>query len=170
MTHFRLQFIILSLGPLFFLISSLIFKNICLGYSCLTMLYQFLLHSKVNQLYVYLYPLLFGFPSHLGHHRNHKALSRVPCAIWQVLIIQVKQLSISYIVSIVYTCQYTCQYMNLSVHPSPIFLTLYPCTLCLCLYLYAAFESRSSEQRVRMLGFTVHKQKCCLNVWTEFLR
>ena len=29
------------------------------------------------------YPLFFGFPSHLGHHR---ALSRVPCAIWLVLI------------------------------------------------------------------------------------
>ena len=40
-------------------------------YSCLSM---FLLYSKVNQLYVYVY--LFGFPSHLGHH---KALSRVPC-------------------------------------------------------------------------------------------
>ena len=29
----------------------------------------------MNQLYVYIYPLVFGFPSHLGHHR---ALSRVP--------------------------------------------------------------------------------------------
>ena len=27
---------------------------------------------------VYIHLLLFGFPSHLGHHR---ALSRVPCAI-----------------------------------------------------------------------------------------
>ena len=42
-----------------------------------------LLYSKVNQLYVYLYPLIFGFPSYLGHHR---ALSRVPCAVQQVLI------------------------------------------------------------------------------------
>ena len=37
----------------------------------------------MNQLYVYIYPLFFGFPSHLGHHR---ALSGVPCAIQQVLI------------------------------------------------------------------------------------
>ena len=47
------------------------------------MLFQFLLYSKVNQLYIYTYPLFFGFPCHLGHHR---ALSRVPCAIQQVLI------------------------------------------------------------------------------------
>ena len=32
----------------------------------------------MNQLYIYIYPLFFGFPSHLGHH---SALSRVPCAI-----------------------------------------------------------------------------------------
>ena len=28
----------------------------------------------MNQLYVYLYPLFFGFPSHLGHHRDIKNL------------------------------------------------------------------------------------------------
>ena len=38
----------------------------------------FLLYSKVNQLYIYTYPLFFGFPSHLGHHR---ALSSIPWAI-----------------------------------------------------------------------------------------
>ena len=42
------------------------------------MLCQFLLYHKVNQLYIYMYPLFLGFPSHLAHHR---ALSRVPCAI-----------------------------------------------------------------------------------------
>ena len=30
---------------------------------------QFLLYSIVNQLYVYIYLLCFGFPFHLGHHR-----------------------------------------------------------------------------------------------------
>ena len=40
----------------------------------LQMLCYFLLHSKVDQLYVHIYPLFSGFPSHLGHHR---ALSRV---------------------------------------------------------------------------------------------
>ena len=34
------------------------------------MLCQFLLYSKVNQLYVYLYPLFFGSLSHLGHYRE----------------------------------------------------------------------------------------------------
>ena len=38
------------------------------------MLYQFLLYSKLNQFYVYIYALFFRFPSHLGHHRS---LSRV---------------------------------------------------------------------------------------------
>ena len=39
----------------------------------------FLLYSKVNQLYIYLYPLFFRFCSYIGHY---KALSRVPCAIY----------------------------------------------------------------------------------------
>ena len=44
---------------------------------------MFPLYSIVNQLYVYIHPFFFGFPFHLGHHR---ALSRVPCAIQQVLV------------------------------------------------------------------------------------
>ena len=40
--------------------------------------------SKMNQWYIYIYPLPFRFPSHLGHHR---ALSRAPCEIQHVLII-----------------------------------------------------------------------------------
>ena len=47
------------------------------------MFYSFLLYNKVNQLFVYIYPLFFGFPSHLGHYR---AFSRVPCAIQLVFI------------------------------------------------------------------------------------
>ena len=45
------------------------------------MLSQFLLYSQVNQLYIYL--LFFRFLSHIGYY---KVLSRVPCAIQQVLI------------------------------------------------------------------------------------
>ena len=45
--------------------------------------YVFLLHSRMNQPYVYIYPYLpFRFPSHLDHN---SALSRVLCAIWYVL-------------------------------------------------------------------------------------
>ena len=44
----------------------------------LTMLYAFLLYSKVNQLYIYIYPLSFRFFSHIGGYR---VLSRVSCAI-----------------------------------------------------------------------------------------
>lgn len=36
---------------------------------------MFLLYTKVNQLYVYIYPLFFGFLFYLGHHT---ALNRVP--------------------------------------------------------------------------------------------
>ena len=39
--------------------------------------------SKVIHLYVYIYPLLFGAPSLLGHGR---ALNRVPRAVQQVLV------------------------------------------------------------------------------------
>ena len=41
------------------------------------------LHFFGQSLYIHKYPLFFGFPSHLGHHRT---LSRVPCAIQKVLI------------------------------------------------------------------------------------
>ena len=47
------------------------------------MLHYFLLYSKVNQLYVYLYPLFLKFLSHLCHYR---APGRVPWAVELVLI------------------------------------------------------------------------------------
>ena len=55
-------------------------------------------YSKVNQLYVYIYPLFFAFPYHLGHNR---ALRRVLCAIQEVLI--------SYLF---YTWNQECIYVN----------------------------------------------------------
>ena len=100
----------------FFFLTSL------LEYNCFTMLCQFLLYSEVNQLYVYIYPLFFVFPSHIGHQRT---LSRVPYAIQQVLI--------SYLF---YT--YYCIHVNpnLPIHPTPCFPSWCPyfCSLCLCLY------------------------------------
>ena len=54
-----------------------------LKYSCFTALYLFPLYTKMNQPYMYVYPLPFGFPSHLSHH---SALSRVPWAIQSVPI------------------------------------------------------------------------------------
>ena len=69
------------------------------------MLSQFLLYSKVNQLYRYIYPFFFRFPSHLGHHR---ALSRIPCAIQQVLVTYLFYIQ-------------QCIYFNpsLPIHPTP---------------------------------------------------
>ena len=45
------------------------------------MLFQVQVYSKVNQLYIYIYPLLLRFFFHRGHYR---VLSRVPCATCQV--------------------------------------------------------------------------------------
>ena len=53
----------------------LVFNYFLLKYGCFTMLCYYLLYSKVNKLYVYIYPLFFIFPFHSGHHR---ALGRVP--------------------------------------------------------------------------------------------
>ena len=63
--------------------ASFLKKKLILEYSYFTMLYSFLLYRKVNQPYLYMYPLPFGLPSHSGHH---SALSRVPCAVQYVLI------------------------------------------------------------------------------------
>ena len=38
----------------------------CLEYDCFTMLCYLLQYSKANQLYIYIYPLFFGFPCHLN--------------------------------------------------------------------------------------------------------
>ena len=50
------------------------------------MLCQFLLYSKVSQLHIHIYPLLFRFCSHIGHYR---VLNRVPCAIHQLSILYI---------------------------------------------------------------------------------
>ena len=54
------------------------FKKILLKCGCFTMLCDFLLYNEVDQPHVYVNPLFFGFPSHLGHHR---ALNGDPCAL-----------------------------------------------------------------------------------------
>ena len=46
------------------------------------MLCQFQVYSKMTELYKY--PLFFRFFSHISHYR---VLSRVPCALWQTLLI-----------------------------------------------------------------------------------
>ena len=63
--------------PLFFFF--LIFIEVQLIYDVL-----FQVYSKVNHLYIYIYPLFFRFYSHIGLYR---VLSRVPCAIQQVLVV-----------------------------------------------------------------------------------
>ena len=41
---------------------------IFIGINCFTMLYQFILHSKVNQLYRYIYIFLYIFYTHTHTH------------------------------------------------------------------------------------------------------
>ena len=53
------------------------------------------MYSKVNQLYVYLNPLFFGFPSHLEHLIEFPVLYTVSS----------HKLSILYVALIVYICQ-----------------------------------------------------------------
>ena len=69
------------------------------------MMCQFLLYSRMNQLYIHIYPLFFRFFSHIGHYR---VLSRVPCAIEQLLI--------SYLL---YIQQCVYDNPNLPIYPSP---------------------------------------------------
>ena len=86
-----------------------------LEYSCFSLLCQLLLYDKVNQPYIYVYPLFFGLPSHLGHH---KAPSRHLCATGS------RQLS---------TLQMAVQYSN--VNPTPTFpLCIHVCSLRLHTY------------------------------------
>ena len=96
------------------------------------MLCQFLLYSKVSQLYIYLYSLFCGFPSHLGSHR---ALSRVPCAIQQVLI--------SYLFYTQYQQLHICQFQSSnSSHPHFPLWYPYTCSLHLCLCLCFCFVNK----------------------------
>ena len=69
---------------------------------------SFLLYNKVSLLYVYIHPLCFGFPSHLGHH---KVMSRVPCTIYYVLI----QFS-----SVAQSCPTLCDPMNRNMPGLPV--------------------------------------------------
>ena len=97
-------------------------KLIFLECTCFTILCQFLLYKKENQLYIYICPLFFGFPSQLGHHRE---LSRAPQAVQQVLICH-----------LFYTQYQQCMYVNPfpnSSHPTwcPYICSLHLC-LCFC--------------------------------------
>ena len=47
-----------------------------------------LLYNNVIQIYMFTHPLFFRFFSHIDHHR---ILGRVPCAIQQVLVGQLKK-------------------------------------------------------------------------------
>ena len=47
------------------------FLSFLLAYSWFTMLCYFQVYGKVNQLYIYIYPLFFRFFSHIGHHSTY---------------------------------------------------------------------------------------------------
>ena len=105
------------------------------------MLCYFLLY-RVNQSHVYMCPLFFGFPSHLGHHR---ALSRVPCALQYILIS-----------SLFYTQYWYHMYVNPNL---PIHLTLpFPCW---CPYVCS---NHAASTTARDLGDAV----CMFRRWQQY--
>ena len=92
-----------------------IFLKISLKYRCFTVLY-----SEMIQLHVYIYPLYFGFPSHLGYQR---ALSRIPC-----YTVGSHWLPILYKVSIL--CIYRFQSPNSFHYPTFLPLMSIICSVC----------------------------------------
>ena len=108
--------------------------------------------SMGYMLYVYIYPVFFGFPSHLSYHR---ALSRVPCAIQQVIIICLFYNSIDSV--------------NMSVPISQFILPELPpwqphvCSLHNCVSI-SALQVRSSRKQVRMII------KICMLAFLLFLK
>ena len=78
---------------------------------------------------MYIYPLFFGFPFHLGHH---KALSRVPCAIECVCLV-------TYFINSVNP--------NLSIHSTP-FPPWHPCICPIICTSVSALQIRSSHSSV----------------------
>ena len=103
-------------------ISTLVFYLFSLEYGCFTMLCYFLLYSKANLLYVYIYPLSLGFLSHLGPHRE---LSRFPVLFSRFSLVTYFIHSIS----IVYTCHF--QSTNLSYPPFPLGIHRFVPYICL---------------------------------------
>ena len=81
------------------------------GMGCHFLLQRIFLTQGLNPnlLCFLLYPFFFGLPSHLGHHR---ALSRVPCAIQQVLNSDLLVV-------------YVCVTPNFPTHPIPSFTLWY---------------------------------------------
>ena len=84
------------------------------------MLCYFLLYTKVNQLYISICPLFFRFFSHVGYYRE---LSRIPCAIQQVLIMSLQSVewnSLLYIgpyqFAIIYVCVCVCVYKIILIY------------------------------------------------------
>ena len=100
-----------------------------LEYSCFTLLCQFLLYSKVNQPYIYIYPLIFwiSFPFRSPQSTEQSSLCYT---------VGSHQLSILYIV--VCICQF--QSPNSSHHPFFPLRILY--IYSLCLYLYFCFANK----------------------------
>jgi len=78
-----LRYLDVNLKPLVFMPPILFFFNFMLEYSRLTMLCWVQVYSSVIQLYIYKYLFFFKLFSHVGDYR---ILSRVSCAIQEVLV------------------------------------------------------------------------------------
>ena len=79
--------------------------------------------ESAMHIYIYIYPLFLGFPSHLGHHRTK---SRVPCALQLVLT--------SYLL---YLQQPTDSSLSLPTHPTPHLLLILMFVFYICVSISA---------------------------------
>ena len=96
-----------------------------LNYSCLTMLCQFLLYNDVNQLYVYMYPLLPNPPAHPSRSSQNTELNSL-C-----------QPAASHWLSVSHTAVSIYVNATLSTHPTLSFPLQYP---CVCSYTSHSFS------------------------------
>ena len=88
----------------------------------------FLLYNRVNLLYIHIYPLFFRFYSHIGHYR---VLSRVPCAVQQVLVVY-----------LFYVCQWISINAKFLIYPPLPFPFRYSLVCFLCLSYYFCFVNK----------------------------
>ena len=112
----------------------------------------YLMYSKVNQLYVYRYPLFKRFFSHIGHY---KVLSRVPCSMQQAVISYLFCVQQGVYVSLSLPCQPSSRLYPLvtrSLFSTSVNLPLF----CKCVHLYLFFFFKDSTyKQYRMISVFV---------------
>ena len=102
---------------------SFFFFSFLLEYGCFTELCQFLLIVSKSAVHIHISPL-FGFPSHLSHHKEH----------WVEFPVLYHRFSL--VIYFICSSVYIYVNFNLPIHPTPPYPPSCPyiCSLILCLY------------------------------------